>query len=43
MDADGKVCGHFHATGIRPKFTEKLRNFGVDLPDSMFNPSKRYE
>ena len=40
---EGEVLGYFHATGVRPKFTERLRAFGVQLPDSMFDPSKRYE
>ena len=43
VDANGKVIGHFQATGIRPKFADKLRNYGVNLPDSMFDPSQRYE
>jgi pilus assembly protein CpaF len=43
IDAGGKVTGYFQATGIRPKFADKLRNYGVNLPDSMFDPSKRYE
>jgi len=43
VEASGKVVGHFQATGIRPKFADKLRNQGIDLPDSMFDPSKRYE
>ncbi|SFC26664.1 pilus assembly protein CpaF [Polaromonas sp. OV174] len=40
---DGEVQGHFQATGVRPKFTERLRSFGVVLPDAMFDPSKHYE
>ena len=43
LDAKNKVIGHFQATGIRPKFTDKLRSSGVNLPDSLFDPSKRYE
>jgi pilus assembly protein CpaF len=43
VEAGGKVIGHFQATGIRPKFADKLRNHGIDLPDSMFDPGKRYE
>jgi len=43
IDAGGKVTGYFQASGIRPKFADKLRNYGVNLPDSMFDPSKRYE
>jgi pilus assembly protein CpaF len=43
VDPDGKVTGHFQATGIRPKFADKLRNHGINLPDTMFDASKRYE
>lgn len=43
VDANGKVSGHFRATGIRPKFADKLRNQGINLPDSMFDPANRYE
>jgi pilus assembly protein CpaF len=39
----GEVQGHFHATGVRPKFAERLRAFGIQLPDAMFDPSRRYE
>jgi len=41
--ARGKAVGHFMATGLRPKITEKLRNAGVDLPDALFDSSLRYE
>ncbi|SDD14611.1 pilus assembly protein CpaF [Variovorax sp. CF079] len=40
---DGQVQGYFHATGVRPKFAERLRAFGVVLPDAMFDSSKHYE
>jgi len=43
VDANGTVTGHFLATGIRPKFADKLRSQGIDLPDSLFDPTKRYE
>jgi pilus assembly protein CpaF len=33
---DGKVCGRFRATGIRPRCTERLLSFGVQLPPDMF-------
>ena len=32
MDADGKVMGRFRATGIRPRFAERLRAYGMQLP-----------
>lgn len=40
---DGSVLGHFRATGIRPKFAERLRVHGVPLRDDLFDPTKRYE
>lgn len=40
---DRKVKGHFVATGIRPQFTERLRTYGVPVPDSLFDPTKTYE
>jgi pilus assembly protein CpaF len=33
---EGKVCGHFRATGIRPKCSEQLASSGVRLPMDMF-------
>jgi pilus assembly protein CpaF len=33
---DGKVCGRFRATGIRPKCSEHLGSSGVKLPPDMF-------
>jgi len=32
----GRVLGRFHATGIRPKFAEKLKVSGVTLPHNLF-------
>lgn len=33
---NGKVLGRFKATGVRPKFFEKLRASGIQLPTSLF-------
>jgi pilus assembly protein CpaF len=33
---DGKVVGELAPTGIRPKFTEKLKVHGFDLPAEVF-------
>ncbi|MFP5391708.1 MAG: CpaF family protein [Gammaproteobacteria bacterium] len=41
--ADGKVMGHFCATGVRPRFADRLRLFGAPVPDSAFDPSRIYE
>jgi pilus assembly protein CpaF len=40
---DGKVMGHFCATGVRPRFADRLRLFGMPVPDSAFDPSRIYE
>jgi pilus assembly protein CpaF len=40
---DGTVKGYFCATGVRPKFADRLAAFGLALPDQMFDPSRRYE
>jgi pilus assembly protein CpaF len=43
LSPDGKVLGYFQATGVRPKFSERLRAFGAVLPDAMFDPSRQYQ
>ena len=40
--ADGTVQGHFRATGIRPKFAERLKKYGIPLREDLFDPSRRY-
>jgi len=40
---DGTVLGHFRATGIRPKFVDRLRVHGIDVPDELFDPTRLYE
>jgi pilus assembly protein CpaF len=40
---EGRVIGHFCATGIRPQFYERLQAHGVKLPDGLFDPDKVYE
>jgi pilus assembly protein CpaF len=41
VSSDGRVVGAFSATGIRPKFAERLKAVGFDLPVSMFDQSSR--
>ena len=43
VDANGAVLGRFFATGVRPRFAERLRMFGAAVPDSVFDPDKIYE
>jgi len=35
---DGTVIGHSSATGVRPRFAERLRTFGVNLTPQVFEP-----
>ena len=41
--SDGAVRGHFRATGIRPRFLERMRAYGLNLPEGMFDPTRIYE
>jgi pilus assembly protein CpaF len=43
VGVDGAVEGYFQATGVRPKFTDRLRSFGVVLPDAMFDPTRQLQ
>jgi pilus assembly protein CpaF len=43
IGANGKVLGHFRATGIRPKFADKLEMAGVKLPPEIFSAEKLFE
>lgn len=43
VEEDGKVLGHFKATGIRPRFVERLRVHGVQISDNLFDPMRLYE
>ena len=40
---DGKVLGHFCATGIYPKFDQRLKEFGIALPESIYDPHRLFE
>jgi pilus assembly protein CpaF len=42
IDKDGVVLGHFHATGIRPIFVDRLRTFGIAVPETLFDPTRHY-
>jgi pilus assembly protein CpaF len=39
IDAGGRVLGRFRATGVSPKFAEKLRTSGINLSPSVFDHS----
>jgi pilus assembly protein CpaF len=40
MESDGKILGHFEATGIRPRFLEHLKAMGIEFPGTYFEPVK---
>ena len=39
IDPNGAVLGRFRATGVSPKFAEKLKTSGIVLPPSLFQHS----
>lgn len=39
---EGKVLGHFAATGLRPKFMDEMERKGVFMPAGLFDPSSRF-
>lgn len=43
VNAEGKVLGHFAATGLQPQFNQRLKEFGVSVPDSIYDPAKVFE
>jgi pilus assembly protein CpaF len=36
VDANEQVLGHHRPTGIRPRFTQRAREFGYTMPESLF-------
>jgi pilus assembly protein CpaF len=40
-DAQGRVLGHYEATGVRPKFMERLALWGLVLPEDIFDPNRK--
>jgi pilus assembly protein CpaF len=36
IDPEGNVLGQFAPSGIRPTFTERLKQYGNDLPETLF-------
>ncbi len=43
LDSDGSVRGAFRFMGIRPRFAEKLKMVGINLPQEIFDPSRIVE
>jgi pilus assembly protein CpaF len=42
VSSEGRTLGMFTATGIRPRFEEKLRASGISLPANFFEPSVKH-
>lgn len=40
VNSDGSVQGRFRATGVRPKWAERLKGYGVNLPEDLFDPNR---
>ncbi|MEO3387516.1 CpaF family protein [Mesorhizobium sp. CAU 1741] len=40
---DGRIVGHFEATGIRPRFLEDLKAMGIEFDGKYFEPGKPQE
>jgi pilus assembly protein CpaF len=43
VDQNGTVRGYFCATGVRPKFAERLLAFGITLPDQLYDPARHFD
>ncbi|NIS71309.1 MAG: CpaF family protein [Proteobacteria bacterium] len=43
LDENGKVKGRFRMMGVRPKFIEKFKLFGMGVPEDFFDPVKAFE
>jgi len=40
LQPDGKIIGRFTATGVRSHYSERFRQWGYDLPASIFEPNR---
>jgi pilus assembly protein CpaF len=43
VDGEGRVLGRFEATGIRPRFAERLTMRGIDLSNDLFSVNRSLE
>lgn len=40
IDEDGKIIGELKATGIRPRFFDKFKQYGLNIPTSIFSSER---
>ena len=38
LEPDGKIIGRFNATGVRSHYSDRFRQWGYDLPATLFEP-----
>ena len=38
IDGEGRIQGQFVATGVRPKFARRFEEWGMPLPENLFEP-----
>jgi len=43
LDGQGKVQGRFRASGIRPKFLDRCKAVGIEVPAEVFDPRSVYQ
>src|SRR5512139_3732347 len=43
VDGQGAVKGRFRARGVRPRFVEKFKAMGIQIPSTLFDSDKVYE
>jgi pilus assembly protein CpaF len=43
IDPSGEVLGQHRATGIRPRFAERLKAAGIQLHSNVFDPTRVQE
>ncbi len=41
IDEQGQIIGRYVSTGVRPRFADRCRLYGVPIPDGIFNPPSR--
>jgi len=41
FDEDGRLLGRIEPTGVRPRFAERIADYGIALPISLFQPDLR--
>jgi pilus assembly protein CpaF len=42
VDADGHVLGQFSATGVRPRFSDRLKTFGAGVSEDAYDPDRTF-